>query len=147
LPFEACGKPRRCLQRSRCRGLAIVDTIIRNDNVPEVKIAVREYLTADGTSPFRQWLEQLDATTRARIQARVLRFECGNMGDHKSVGAGVWEARVTFGRGCRIYFGKLGSAVILLLCGGDKPSQEKDLKRARRYWAEYVEAMKHGSTH
>jgi putative addiction module killer protein len=70
-----------------------------------VKLAVREYLTASGKSPFRQWLETLDTVTRARIQARVLRFESGNMGDHKSVGAGVWEARVAFGPGYRIYFG------------------------------------------
>ena len=60
---------------------------------------VREYLTADGKNPYREWLETLDVTPRARIQARVLRFSIGNLGDHKSVGGGVWEARVMFGPG------------------------------------------------
>ena len=60
---------------------------------------VREYLTADGKNPYREWLDTLDVTPRARIQARVLRFSTGNLGDHKSVGGGVWEARVMFGPG------------------------------------------------
>lgn len=59
-------------------------------------LTVREYLTKDGKSPFREWLGSLTKHVRARIQARVLRFELGNPGDHKSVGAGVWEARVMF---------------------------------------------------
>ena len=63
---------------------------------------VREYLTADGKNPYREWLGTLDVTPRARIQARVLRFSTGNLGDHKSVGGGVWEARVMFGPGYRI---------------------------------------------
>ena len=70
---------------------------------------VREYLTADGKNPYREWLDTLDVTPRARIQARVLRFSTGNLGDHKSVGGGVWEARVMFGPGYRIYFGKDGA--------------------------------------
>src|SRR6185436_14169373 len=60
---------------------------------------VREYLIADGKNPYREWLDALDVTPRVRIQARVLRFSTGNLGDHKSVGGGVWEARVMFGRG------------------------------------------------
>ena len=63
---------------------------------------VREYLTADGKNPYREWLDTLDIMPRARIQARVLRFSTGNLGDHKSVGGGVWEARVMFGPGYRI---------------------------------------------
>jgi putative addiction module killer protein len=66
------------------------------------------------------------------------------MGDHKSVGGGVWEARAALGPGYRIYFGKLGSTAILLLCGGDKASQGRDIKHARRHWADYLEATKHG---
>ena len=86
----------------------------------------------------------LDTSARARIQARVLRFETGNMGDHKSIGSGVWEARVAFGPGYRIYFGKVGSKVVVLLCGGDKGSQRKDITRARRHWADYQEATTDG---
>jgi putative addiction module killer protein len=76
---------------------------------------------------------------RARIQARVLRFETGNLGDHKSVAERVWEARVMFGPGCRIYFGKEGRLIILLLMGGDKSSQARDIRKAQRLWNEYFE--------
>ena len=71
----------------------------------------------------------------------------GNLGDHKSVYAGVWEARVMFGPGYRIYFGKEGRSVILLLLGGDKSSQAGDIRQARRLWREYLEATQHGTTH
>ncbi len=99
----------------------------------------REYLTADGKSPFRIWLETLDVSARARIQARVFRFETGNLGDHRSVGEGVLEARLAFGPGYRIYFGLLGNTVVLLLLGGGKGSQAKDIQKARRFWAEFLE--------
>jgi len=82
----------------------------------------------------RKTLDSLTVAVRARIQARVLRFEMGNLGDHKSVGSGVWEARVMFGPGYRIYFGKDGDSVIVLLVGGDKGSQSKDVSRAQELW-------------
>jgi putative addiction module killer protein len=107
------------------------------------RLTVREYLTADGRNPFRAWLAGLDVATRARIQARVLRFSTGNLGDHKSVGAGVWEARVMFGPGYRIYFGREGRDVILLLVGGDKSSQAGDIRRAQEFWKAYEEAARH----
>lgn len=99
-----------------------------------------------GGSPFREWLTGFDVTARARIQARVLRFETGNLGDHRSVGEGVWEARCDFGPGYRIYFGKVGSALILLLLGGDKSTQRADIRRARDYWADCLEAINRGKT-
>ena len=107
-------------------------------------LTIREYLTADGKSPFRAWLESLTVAVRARIQARVLRFEMGHLGDHKTVGSGVWEARVMFGPGYRIYFGKDGDAIIVLLVGGDKGSQAKDILRAHDFWGDYLEATRHG---
>ena len=67
-----------------------------------MKITIREYLTPSGRNPFRDWLDKLDVTVRARIQARMLRFDLGNLGDHKMVGRGVWEARLAFGPGYRI---------------------------------------------
>jgi putative addiction module killer protein len=76
----------------------------------------------------------------------VLRFELGNLGDYKSVGAGVWEARLAFGPGYRIYFGNDGDAVILLLVGGTKASQAKDIGRAHEFWQDYVEGRRHGKT-
>jgi putative addiction module killer protein len=109
-------------------------------------VIVREYLTGDGWNPFREWLGTLDVAVRARVQARVLRFELGNVGDHKSVGAGVWEARLAFGPGYRIYFGKDGESVILLLLGGSKASQARDIQRAHGFWRDYLEAKRHGKT-
>jgi putative addiction module killer protein len=80
-------------------------------------LAVREYVSPDGASPYRAWLERLDVDVRARVQARVLRFEMGNLGDHKAIGGGVWEARLPFGPGYRLYFGKAGRA-LLCSCSG-----------------------------
>ena len=105
-------------------------------------LTVREYLSTDGRNPFREWLRSLTKAVGARIQLRVQRFELGNLGDHKTVGEGVWEARVMFGPGYRIYFGKDGNSIIVLLAGGDKGSQAKDIARARGFWRDYLEAEK-----
>ena len=107
-------------------------------------LTVREYQTAAGTSPYRQWLDSLTKAVRARIQARVLRFELGNLGNHKHVDEGVWEARMMFGPGYRIYFGKDGDSIVVLLVGGDKRSQAKDIARARGFWRDFLEAKRHG---
>jgi putative addiction module killer protein len=103
-------------------------------------------VTAEGRVPFRDWLGELDVAIRARIQVRIMRFETGNLGDHKSVGDGVWEARMTFGAGYRLYFGKDGDKIVVLLVGGDKASQTKDIKIARRYWNDYLREIHHGKT-
>jgi putative addiction module killer protein len=101
-------------------------------------LTVREYETADGKHPFRDWLATLDRVTRARVQARVVRFEMGNLGDHKSVGGGVREARIMFGPGYRIYFGLDGTKLVLLLVGGAKQTQANDIRTAQRYWRDYL---------
>jgi putative addiction module killer protein len=108
-------------------------------------VTVREYLDGSGRSPFGDWLRTLDRETRARIQARILRFELGNLGDHKHVGAGVWEARLTFGPGYRVYLGRSGAEIILLLLGGDKVSQRKDIKLAQQHWTTYLKETRHGA--
>ncbi len=108
-----------------------------------------DYMThhrARRVSPFREWLNGLDVTARGRIQARVLRFETGNLGDQRRVGQGTWEARCDFGPGYGIYFGQVGSAIVLLLLGGDKSTQRADIRRAQRYWAVYMEATTRGKT-
>lgn len=105
---------------------------------------IREYIDESGRSPFRVWLRTLDTAIRARVQARILRFESGNLGDHKDVGGGIWEARLPFGPGYRVYFGKSGRDIILLLLGGDKGTQAKDITRAKGLWANYLEELKHG---
>jgi putative addiction module killer protein len=111
-----------------------------------MKLTIREYVDARGTCPFRSWLNRLDTKTRARIQARVLRFETGNPGDQKPVGEGVYEARCPFGPGYRIYFARSGTTIVLLLLGGDKASQRRDIREAQRLWDDYQEAMHHGTT-
>ena len=104
-----------------------------------MKLTIREYISAEGRSYFREWLNTLTVPVRARIQARILRFETGNLGDHKFVGEGVWEARIMFGPGYRIYFGKEDRLVIVLLLGGGKPSQAGDIRTAQRLWKEFLE--------
>ena len=109
-------------------------------------MAVREYVDQDGRSPFREWLRRLDVPIRARIQARILRFETGNLGDHKMLGDSMWEGRLAFGPGYRVYFGKSGHELVLLLLGGDKRTQAKDIARAKIYWTYYLKENKHGKT-
>lgn len=110
-----------------------------------MKHQVKEYVTTDGKSPYRDWLDSLDAPVKARVQARIFRFEFGNLGDHKSVGKGVWEARIQFGPGYRVYFGKEESGrIVLLLLGGDKGSQARDIKKAQVYWADYLGGKENG---
>ncbi|MEN9724313.1 MAG: hypothetical protein RJB38_2299 [Pseudomonadota bacterium] len=109
-----------------------------------VKFQIQEYLNTAGESPYRHWLDSLDVSVKARIQARIFRFQLGNLGDHKSVGKGVWEARIQFGPGYRVYFGKDGDRLILLLLGGSKSSQSRDIRKAQEYWSEHLEESSHG---
>jgi len=102
-------------------------------------LRIEEYLSPNGESPFRKWLDGLDLSVKARIQARVLRFETGNLGDHKPLGGGIWEARLSFGPGYRIYFGRQSATtLVLLLLGGDKSSQAADIRKAQEYWNDYL---------
>ncbi len=99
---------------------------------------VRQYVTPDGHRPFGEWLDTLPVQAQARIAARIARFEAGNLGDHKSAGGGIWEARLPFGRGYRLYFGKHQQQMILLLIGGTKASQAADIRRAQQYWRDFL---------
>jgi len=101
-------------------------------------IEILEYLTETGKNPFRTWLEGLkDRQARARIRVRLNRIRLGNFGDSKSVGRGVSELRIPYGPGYRVYFGRSGNSVVILLCGGDKRSQSKDIAQAQAYWTDY----------
>ena len=83
------------------------------------------------TAAFMDWLAGLrDVQSRARIAKRIDRIEQGNLGDAKSVGGGVSELRFAFGPGYRVYYTMRGSVVVILLCGGDKDSQDRDIERA-----------------
>ena len=89
--------------------------------------------------PFTQWLNGLqDKQIRIRILARLSRLQQGNYGDFQSVGNGVFELRLFFGSGYRIYFGKKDRQIVVLLCGGDKNSQHQDIDQAQTYWNDYL---------
>lgn len=113
--------------------------LIINDNIEGgmKSYKIREYSSGAASTPFRIWLDSLDVRTKARVQARILRFENGNLGDWKMVGAGVHEARLNFGSGYRVYFGIDGSILIILLIGGDKASQRQDIVTAKEFWSDY----------
>ena len=99
---------------------------------------LRYYQTWAGRQPFAEWLERItDRQVRAKIDARLTRVVAGNFGDVEPVGQGVSELRIDWGPGYRIYFGQLGQAIVLLLCGGDKRTQQKDIKRAKEYFEDY----------
>lgn len=96
------------------------------------------YRPRSGRCPFEKWLESLgDRRGRAKIRARIARVRAGNLGDCRSVGGGVFELKIDFGPGYRVYFGEAGPAIVILLCGGDKSTQREDIKTAHRYWADY----------
>ncbi len=96
------------------------------------------YVTEDGRAPFSDWLASLrDTKARAKIRVRLDRVGLGNLGDCHGVGDGVQELRIDYGPGYRVYFGQVGSTIVLLLCGGDKSTQTKDIEQAKRYWSEY----------
>jgi len=95
-------------------------------------------LTVVQTATFSRWLDELaDASATARIVVRLRRLELGNPGDVKSVGGGVSELRVDCGPGYRVYFTQRGKTLVILLCGGDKRSQSKDIKTAQRMAKEF----------
>lgn len=101
-------------------------------------IEIREYQTADGYSPFADWLGHLcDVRARRRIVARLDRMQAGNRGDWKAVGAGVFELRIDSGPGYRVYCGQDGATLVLLLCGGEKRTQQRDIEVAHAYWKDY----------
>ncbi|HQR34361.1 MAG TPA: type II toxin-antitoxin system RelE/ParE family toxin [Blastocatellia bacterium] len=96
--------------------------------------------TVEGARPFEDWLDGLrDRRAVARVDARVTRLQTGNPGDYKWIGEGVYELRIDYGPGYRIYFAFSGQQIVLLLCGGDKATQQADIKAAIKYWKEFQE--------
>ena len=108
--------------------------------MPEVQPQeIRLYRTIEGASPFREWLQGLtDLKAVDIINARITRLRLGNFGDCKSVGDGVLELRVDSGPGYRVYLGRQGSQLVILLVGGDKSTQNSDIATAKGYWNDYT---------
>ena len=101
-----------------------------------IKYELREYIEND-KSLFAEWFNKLDPVVAVRVDKYIRRMEQGNMGDSKSVGAGVRELRIDYGPGYRVYYGRDGERLIILLAGGSKRSQSRDILAAKRCWNNY----------
>lgn len=104
----------------------------------ESKFEVITFKTSRNKEPFNDWLYSLNKETRDRVFNRISRIKNGNFGDHKNLGFGIFELRLDFGSGYRIYFGREDHKIIILLCGGNKKTQNKDIEKAKQYWEEYA---------
>ena len=99
---------------------------------------IQRYSTPDGKVPFSEWLDCLrDLKAKFKIERRLDRVGTGNLGDYRSVGEGVYELRINYGLGYRVYFGQVEETIVLLLIGGDKSTQEQHIRKAKTYWTDY----------
>ena len=105
---------------------------------------VRYYVTPDGVQPFANWFADLDGIARARVTRAIIRLEQGNFSNMKSVGEGVLEYRIDFGPGYRVYFGLDGETLVILLIGGTKKRQQRDIREAHEYWHDYKRKRRRG---
>lgn len=105
---------------------------------------IREFLDACGVSPFADWFDDLDARAAAKITIALTRMEQGNLSNAKGVGGGVQEYRIDWGPGYRLYFGRDGDTLIILLCGGTKLRPQDDIAEAQAHWIEYKQRKKEG---
>ena len=102
------------------------------------------YETEDGRAPFDEWFDALDTQAALKVTTAIARIGTGNLGDVKPVGQGVSERRITFGPGYRLYFGQEGQKLVVLLTGGTKKRQSKDIEQAQACWADYKKRKKGG---
>jgi len=106
---------------------------------------LRGYIDPKGNKPFAKWFEKLDITAAVKVTTALTRMENGNFSNVEGVGAGVSEYKINFGRGYRIYFGRDGERLVILLHGGTKKRQDEDIALAQAYWADYKRRRKHAS--
>ena len=104
---------------------------------------IKKFQTERGNVPFDDWINRIDLRAQVRIAKRLDRIERGNFGDHRSVGQGVMELRVDYGPGYRVYFGRDGSEIVILLGGGTKQRQRVDIEQAQRNWKTYKQEKHH----
>jgi putative addiction module killer protein len=112
----------------------------------EHNIKIKLLETDEGKVPFKEWYDSLkDKVTKVKIRRRLDRIELGNFGDTESLGEGVYELRIHFGAGYRVYFARVGNLVVVLLGGGDKSTQQSDITKAKQIWKRYKnEAERYG---
>ena len=106
-----------------------------------IKILI--YATSTGNEPYSTWEDDLDTKARAVVKNRLDRIRLSNFGDAKIIkgGEGIWELRIDYGPGYRVYFGKQGTTIVVLLTGGAKGSQSRDIAKAKRYWLDYKDSI------
>ena len=107
-------------------------------------IQVLEYTTDDGTSPFAQWFGRLNARAALKVRRAIAQLEVGNWSNTKSIGGGVRERVIDFGPGYRVYFGRDGQEVVILLGGGTKKRQQKDIDAAKELWSHFKARKRRG---
>ena len=105
-------------------------------------IELRGYIDENGNKRFANWLEELDASAAAKVTIALTRMEQGNFSKAKGVGAGVYEYKIDFGPGYRIYFGRDGECLVILIGGGTKKRQQRDIAAAQECWADYKRRKK-----
>ena len=98
---------------------------------------ILEYLEPSGRSPFADWFGRLEAQAATKVTVVLSRIEQGNLSNAKSVGGGVQEYRIDFGPGYRLYFGRDGVTLVILLGGGTKQRQQQDIAAAHARWQDY----------
>ena len=105
--------------------------------LPSCVIELLFYMASDGASPFEKWFSALDAAVAAKVTVAVSRLEQGNLSNVKTVGEGVLEYRIDWGPGYRVYFGRDGATLVILLTGGTKQRQQQDIEAAKAMWTDY----------
>jgi len=105
-------------------------------------LEVRYYLLGDGSSPFAEWFADLDVIARTKVTVAITRVEQGNLSRVKSLGGGLLEYKIDFGPGYRVYFGRDGDVLVILLTGGTKKRQQNDIKTASAYWQDYKQSKR-----
>jgi len=105
-------------------------------------LEIRYYVTSGGHQPFAEWFADLDPVARAKVARALVRMEQGNLSNVKSIGEGVLEYRIDFGPGYRVYFGRDGEVLVILLTGGTKKRQQRDIEAAKEYWRDYKQTRR-----
>ncbi len=123
--------------RAACRFGEPAPCIMVTYMLPYIMLELRYYLASNGGSPFEEWFTGLDAPAAAKVAVALARLEQGNLSNAKGVGEGVLEYRIDWGPGYRVYFGRDGDVLVILLTGGTKQRQQRDLETAKSNWMDY----------
>ena len=108
----------------------------------QIPLEIKYYKNSHGSSPFLEWMENLsDRVGRAKIKLHIDKLLRGNFGNCRSVGDGLHELKIHYGPGYRVYFCWLGRQLILIFCGGSKRTQDRDIEKAKQYWASLKEEI------